>query len=74
MDLAEIPSISIQWLQPSGTAPGMAGPPLHLDVDPEAVPVASYVPAPVPLHWQKAVKEGIDGDVAMGAREPILKN
>ena len=52
----------------------MAGPPLHLDVDPEAVPVASYVPAPVPLHWQKAVKEGIDGDVAMGAREPILKN
>ena len=54
--------------------PGMAGPPLHLDVDPEAVPVASHVPAPVPLHWQKAVKEGIDGDVAMGVLEPILKN
>ena len=54
--------------------PSMTGPPLHLDVDPTAKPVAIHVPAAVPLHWQDQVKEALDGDVAMGVLETVPAN
>ena len=49
----------------------MAGPPLRLMVDPEARPVASHTPIPVPVHWQDDVKAGLDQDVRLGVIEPV---
>ena len=45
--------------------------PLRLMVNPEAEPVAHHTPLPVPLHWQDAVKAGIDQDVRLGVLEPV---
>ena len=59
---------------PHQTLPSMSGPPLHLDVDPAAKPVAIHVPAAVPLHWQGPVKEALDADVEMGVIEPVPPN
>ena len=49
----------------------MASPPLKLMVDPDAVPVAHHTPIPDPLHWQDAVKAGLDHDVQLGVLEPV---
>ena len=49
-------------------------PPLQLHVDPQAPPVAVYVPAQVPLHWQLAVKEGLDRDLKLGVLERVPLN
>ena len=46
-------------------------PPMALHVDTNAKPVAAHKPAPVPLHWQQEVKEGIDNDVALGVLEKV---
>ena len=46
-------------------------PPMILHVDPKARPVAAHKPAPVPLHWQRAVKEGLDQDVELGVIEKV---
>ena len=46
-------------------------PPMALHVDTQARPVAAHKPAPVPLHWQREVKEGLDNDVAMGVLEKV---
>ena len=41
-------------------------PPMRLHVDKNAKPVAFHKPYPIPLHFQKAVKEQLDNDVKMG--------
>ncbi len=41
----------------------MAGPPLRLNIDPEATPV---IAASVPVHWEGKVKEHLDRDVRLG--------
>jgi len=51
--------------------PLMAGPPMKLMVDPNATPVAHHTPVPVPLHWQEAVKAGLDQDIRLGVLEPV---
>ena len=56
---------------PHSQLPLMTGPPLALMVDPEATPVAIHSPIPVPLHWQKEVKAGLDRDVNLGVIEPV---
>ena len=40
-------------------------PPLRVFVDEEAKPVAVHSPSQVPLHWQQAVKDGLDRDVRL---------
>ena len=55
----------------SQTLPLMEGPPLHLNVDPNAEPVAFHTPIPVPLHWQEQVKAGLDQDVRLGVLEEV---
>ena len=49
----------------------MDGPPMRLMIDPDAEPKAYHTPIPVPLHWQSAVKDGLDQDVALGVLEPV---
>ena len=51
--------------------PKMSGPPIRLMVDPDARPVAHHTPIPVPVHWQEAVKAGLDQDVRLGILEPV---
>ena len=53
------------------TLPSMEGPPLRLNIDPNAKPVAVHTPIPVPLHWQEEVKAGLDRDVRLGVLEPV---
>ena len=55
--------------------PLMSGsPPLQLHVDPQAKPVAVHRPALVPLHWQVAVKAGLDRDVQLGVLQRVPVN
>ena len=55
--------------------PLMSGsPPLQLHVDPHAKPVAVHRPALVPLHWQDAVKKGLDRDIQLGVLERVPVN
>ena len=49
-------------------------PPLQLHLDPAVKPVAVHVPAQVPLHWQLAVKEGLDRDCRLGVLERVPVN
>ena len=51
--------------------PMMSGPPMQLMVDRDARPVAYHTPIPVPIHWQDAVKAGLDQDVRLGVIEPV---
>jgi len=51
--------------------PMMSGPPMRLMIDPTAKPVAHHSPIPVALHWQDAVKAGLDQDVDLGVIEPV---
>ena len=51
--------------------PSMEGPPLKLNIDPNAKPIAVHTPIPVPLHWQEEVKAGLDRDVRLGVLEPV---
>ena len=53
------------------TLPLMDGLPLRLMIDPKATPTAHHSPIPVPLHWQDAVKAGLDRDVRLGVLEPV---
>ena len=54
--------------------PKMTGPPLHLHVDPDAVPVAVHKPAMVPIHWQEKVKADLERDVRIGVLERVPEN
>ena len=51
--------------------PMMEGPPMWLMIDPKAKPTAYHSPIPVPIHWQDAVKAGLDRDVRLGVLEPV---
>ena len=51
--------------------PKMHGPPLKIFMQEGVRPVASHSPIPVPLHWQKKVKAGLDRDVAIGVIERV---
>ena len=51
--------------------PMMSGPPMKLNIDLSAEPKAYHTPIPVPLHWQKEVKAGLDQDVNLGVIEPV---
>ena len=50
--------------------PLMDSPLMKLMIDPNATPIAHHSPIPVPLHWQDAVKAGLDRDVRLGVLEP----
>ena len=47
------------------------GPPLTIHMQEGVKPVASHSPIPVPLHWQKKVKAGLDRDEAIGVIERV---
>ena len=49
----------------------MAGPPLRLNIDPEATPVMAHKAASVPVHWEGKVKEHLDRDVRLGVIEKV---
>ena len=51
--------------------PAMHGPPLKIHMQEGVTPVASHSPIPVPVHWQKKVKAGLDRDVAIGVIERV---
>ena len=51
--------------------PMMKGPPLHIIIDESKAPHAVHTPIPVPAHWTKAVKEGLDRDERLGVIEPV---
>ena len=51
--------------------PMMAGPPLRLNIDPEATPVMAHKAASVPVHWEGKVKEHLDRDVRLGVIEKV---
>ena len=44
---------------------------MRLMIDSDAIPTAHHSPIPVLLHWQDAVKAGLDRDVRLGVLEPI---
>ena len=49
----------------------MHGPALTIHLKEVVKPIASHTPIPVPLHWQKKVKAGLDRDVAIGVLEKV---
>ena len=51
--------------------PMMTGPPLSLQVDESAEPIAHHSPIPVPFHWQEKVKADLDRDVLLGVLEKV---
>ena len=52
----------------------MQGEPLNIVMNKSARPVASHIPAPVPIHWQEEVKSGLDRDVEIGVLEKVPVN
>ena len=51
--------------------PRMHGPPLKIHMQEGVKPIASHTPIPVPLHWHKKVKAGLDRDEAIGVIERV---
>ena len=51
--------------------PKMHGPPLRIYMQEGVKPIASHTPIPVPLHWHKKVKAGLDRDEAIGVIERV---
>ena len=49
-------------------------PPLRIFVDEDARPAAVHSPSKIPLHWEQAVKEGLDRDVRLGVLEKVPVN
>ena len=41
----------------------MQCPPVHIHIKPDAIPYATHVPIPIPLHWRDEVKANLDEDV-----------
>ena len=55
--------------------PTLSGsPPLKLNVKEEVTLVACHKLAPVPLHWQQAVREGLERDIRLGVIERVPLN
>jgi len=59
---------------PHQKLPVMSGPPLHIDIEKGAKPIAVHVPSPIPVHWQAKVKQGLDADVELGVLEKVPPN
>ena len=51
--------------------PDMHGPPVKIHLQEGVKPIASHTPIPVPLHWHKKVKAGLDRDEAIGVIEKV---
>ena len=51
--------------------PKMHGPPLKIFMKEGVKPVAAHTPIPIPLHWQKQVKAGLDRDEVIGVIEKV---
>lgn len=51
--------------------PRMTGRPMEIHLEENAAPKAFHTPIPVPHHWQKPVKAGLDRDVCIGTVEPV---
>ena len=51
--------------------PDMHGPPVKIHIQDGVKPVASHTPIPIPLHWHKQVKAGLDRDEAIGVIEKV---
>ena len=51
--------------------PAMHGPPVKIHMQDNVKPVASHTPIPIPLHWHKKVKAGLDRDEAIGVIERV---
>ena len=51
--------------------PTMHGPPLKIHMQEGVTPIASHSPIPIPVHWQKKVKAGLDRDEAIGVIERV---
>ena len=49
-------------------------PPLRLFIDPAAPPIAVHTPAQVPIHWQDAVRGGLERDIRLGVLERVPLN
>ena len=54
--------------------PFMHGPPLEIQLKPDAKPSACYTPAVIPIHMEKAVKEALDRDESMGVIQKVPPN
>lgn len=54
--------------------PLLHGPPLEFNLKKDAVPSKVRVPAVIPIHWRKKVKEGIDRDIDLGVLEWVPLN
>ena len=54
--------------------PLLPGPPLRLNVDPTAKPVACHRIQPVPMHWQEKVHTDLVRDVKLGVLEKLPTN
>ena len=49
----------------------MSGPPIQIHMDGSAIPKVCHKAAPVPLHWQKKVREDLLRDEALGVIEKV---
>ena len=56
------------------TLPLLPGPPLRLNVDKDAKPVACHKIQPIPLHWQEKVHRDLVRDVNLGVLEKLPTN
>ena len=56
---------------PHQQMPHMAGPPMKLMINPNAVPIAHQHCIPIPLHFWHTVKEDLNRDVNLGVIEPV---
>ena len=54
--------------------PKMAGSPMRLNMDPNALPVAVHKSASVPVHWREKVKSDLHRDVRLGVLERVPEN
>jgi len=51
--------------------PEMSGPPLEIHVNEDARPYARHKAAPIPVHWEKEVHDGLLRDEALGIIERV---
>ena len=53
--------------------PLLPGPPLRINVDPAAKPVARHRVQPVPMYWQEKVQLDLVRDVKLGVLEKLTQ-
>ena len=59
---------------PHQLLPMMTGPPIAININPEATPTAVHTPAPIPIQWRDEVKKQLEADVALGVIEKVEPN